>query len=317
MGKKKQIMIILIWLVGTVMVFSATSIFTCWILTRELVPSELGYLKLGEKYANIEECNREPAEGSHVSELVHTLEMRAAMSDYIIEGNGVKCEHAILYTSQNGDFELSRGGWICVRKGDTEHNGEWMRDEFAIVNIQDCIQNGYAEKLLEFIKQHEEGMIRIDEYAMKGVRCYPIHISLIDQGECIEEIVIELKQDVQGYELCKANDVWLADNVMGENLEYALKITGEASQYANQLKESLIYKDESYEQHNMIVTPFKTIKREWITENGYGMICVTIIRPGVASFMFCGVTCGIWTVLMLIVEVIVWLISKRNHSASF
>ena len=93
--KKKLKVLIPIWLVGVTLIYLLVNMLACRWLARQLIPAEMGYLeRLGSRLAHIEECERvEPMEGSHVSEFILAVNMRAAMSDFFIGADEISSEH--------------------------------------------------------------------------------------------------------------------------------------------------------------------------------------------------------------------------------
>lgn len=311
--KKKLKVLIPIWLVGVILIYLLVNMLACRWLARQLIPAEMGYLeRLGSRLAHIEECERvEPMEGSHVSEFILAVNMRAAMSDFFIGADEISSEHVSYFTSREGDFPLSHGCWICVSRGDLKGEGEWMEDEIAIVNVQDCIDDGYAQELFDFVNTYEDGKLRLDKYAIKdNVFCIPLHISLINQGECIREIEAGSDRDLTGYEICQADTIWMSAYHMRKNVEYALKNKDEAVKFAQKVKDQMVYSDEFIRDKYVRMTPFMYAASNWGTLDGYGLISTTVVRLNGKGRIFGHIAAFLWSLVMLIVSVVV--ICKDN-----
>ena len=148
-----------------------------------------------------------------------------------------------------------------------------------------------------------DGKIRLDEYAMNNGICYPLRLSLLDEnGSKVDEIECNTKKDFSGYEKYSATDVWLYHKdtwggweIMKLQLEFAMNMSGEASEYATAIAKKLDFESDIKKKGVVRVTPTKGVGCVVATQGDYYMISLEVVsKPRLVAIWF-GIVAVLWT----------------------
>lgn len=299
--KKKGVIIfsIVCWLIGLFVIFCLVGIKVHYM--EEETPKVFDVSNVKESERIYQVANGTIKKGDPLFE--SALLSRISLSDSVVKENGVSRERVTVFASKNGEHALSRGIWHEIVKEGENGEIDLVDGLIGVVNIYDAIEEGYGKEIYDFLCQTPDGKIRLDEYAMNNAICYPLRLSLLDEnGNKVGEIECNTNKDFSGYEKCSATDVWLYHKdtwggleMMKLQLEFAMNMSGEASEYATAVAKQLDFESDIKKKGVVRVTPTKGVGCVVATQGDYYMISLEVVsKPRLLAIWF-GIVAVLWT----------------------
>lgn len=232
---------------------------------------------------------------------------RVFSSDYAYKDGCVYHEIANLYTTKNGKHELSEGIWHDVQRVD--ENGErGLVNIVGLLDLKSGVISGFGAQIYAFLKEHPNGSIRLDEYAIKGAIIYPIKMTFFDENnQEIKEIECQNQEDISNLPVCKEQNVWLLNENSYISAEMTLKYfegmkmtTGRTNKYIKSISKKLDYSSNHYEKGLYHQTRSRMVNYISYTKGDYGYVRVWMISDPRISWGTGIVVFIIWTINMIV-----------------
>lgn len=249
-----------------------------------------------------------------------------------------------LFICENKEINtLAYGCWAKVYRDEPDKLREQddlskmaIRTSFAMFDMEKAINQGYGVELQNAIRNNEDIIIKVDEYALKDLELIPIHVVILNGDNVMVEFNPNSIDEVpDGFEYTKDDNAWIYNKEyqsLGEritsidisDIKEIERLRDIAYKTASEIDFSKDIEDIDHDIHykNRAILGKDTVVVYGIRESEDGSCKYAIVKVSSQQdgglFLYCSAILLVgWTVLFGIIVFIIKIVKKLKKSSDY